>query len=849
MRKLTYLNPNTLTEQTKMTTNLVIVESPAKCSKIQSFLGAGWKVVASLGHIRHLKQDLEAVGLTKDFESSWEFMREKAKTTAALKDAASYSKKIYLAADDDREGELIAYSVCLLLKLDPETTARAVFHEITEKAVKDAIANPRTLDMNKVHAAEARAMLDMMVGFTMSPLLWNHVGPALSAGRCQTPALRLVKDRQSQIETFQVSHSWKVHGNWHVKDKQSLWPAHLTDELEDEENTKTYLEIHTTEPLGKVLDAKTTTWQESPPLPLITSSLQQQASTLFRTNPKITMATAQRLYESGHITYMRTDKAVMSEEAVQEARKQVQALYGPQYAGTHPVKLKKSKESKESKKQDNSKPPPQEAHEAIRPTHFDVLELPTTEDWSAKDRNIYKLIWLRAVQSTMAPANGEQRTITFVADGDDKDDFTWRANWRRTLFNGWRQAATKETTDRTESEETQTETEEQEWALATSIVPDTIVQWQTLKAEPHQTNAPKRYNEANLIQALEQQGIGRPSTFANLITTIQDKQYVETKSFEAKETNVHHLELSSHNQWPPTEHQQIHRYGAEKDRLILTPVGEQVLQYLTTHFDDLFQYTFTATMESRLDAISEGKEPWKDVLRHTWNSYKDRYEVQKTAKGSAKANLRRKEFGSGLIATLTKKGPLLLQESPDGDKDKTVFYGWPLGTSIETITQEQANAHIQEELKLKQGASLGDHEGHPILRKQGKFGPYILWNGTTVSCKASDTYEQIIELLKTKQTTQGKRIGQFEVRDGQYGPYMFKHAITGASRKFVSLPKTVALETVNEAQLIAIYQHELQQKARASTYGSSYGSSTSSQAKTIQAPVQRGGWNKKKTHS
>ena len=805
-----------------MTTNLVIVESPAKCSKIQSFLGAGWKVIASLGHIRHLKQDLEAVGLTKDFESSWEFMREKAKTTAALKDAASYSKKIYLAADDDREGELIAYSVCLLLKLDPETTARAVFHEITETAVKAAIANPRTLDMNKVKAAEARAMLDMMVGFTMSPLLWKHVGPMLSAGRCQTPALRLVKDRQSQIDNFQVSHSWKVHGQWSVQNQQTKWTANLTDELEDEENTKTYLEIHHNEPFGKVLDAKTTKWQESPPLPLITSSLQQQASTLFRCNPKITMATAQRLYESGHITYMRTDKAVMSEEAKQQAQQQVETLYGKEFIGSfiHPVKAKASKKSKEEG------PKPQEAHEAIRPTHFDLIELPTTEDWSAKDRSIYKLIWLRAIQSIMAPTNGEQRTITFVADGDDEDDFNWRASWRKTLFNGWRQAATKETTDKAEADDHK-EAEQAEWTLATSIEPDTILQWSKLEAEPHQTKAPPRYNEANLIHALEQEGVGRPSTFANLITTIQDKQYVELQSFQAKEVPIHKLEIAP-DQWPPREYQQIHKYGAEKDRLTLTPIGEQVLNYLTTHFDDLFQYKFTATMESRLDAISEGKEPWKEVLRQTWSSYKDRYEIQKAAKGTTDTTSKtfRKDFGNGLLATMTKKGPLLLQESPDGDKEKTVFYGWPLGTDFQTFTEEQAKTYIEQAKKERQGDVVGTHEGHQITRKQGKFGPYVIWNGKTVSCQLTDTLEQVIEKLQQQGPKALKIIGQFEVRDGQYGPYMFKHGITGPSRKFVSLPKTVDLETVNEAQLIAIYQHELQQKARSSTYGSSQSNTT-----------------------
>jgi DNA topoisomerase-1 len=803
-------------------TNLVIVESPAKCSKIQGFLGQGWKVIASLGHIRHLKQELDAVGIQKDFESSWEFMKDKAKATTAIKDAAKQATKIYLAADDDREGELIAYSVCLLLKLDPATTARSVFHEITEKAVKDAIENPRTLDMNKVKAAEARAMLDMMVGFTMSPLLWKHVGPALSAGRCQTPALRLVKDRETVIETFQTSHSWKIHGKWSVKGQQNStpWPAHLTDELEDEESARTYLENHSSEPYGKVFEAKTTTWQEAPPLPLITSSLQQQASTLFRSTPKITMATAQRLYESGYITYMRTDRAVLSEEAIQEAHKQVTSLYGPTYVGSATQQLKQKAKAKKTK--DTSKPAPQEAHEAIRPTDFSLLDLPIAEDWSVKDRNIYKLIWLRAIQSTMAPTNGEQRKINFVADGDEPEDFQWTSVWRKTLFNGWRQAATKETTDKDDAEANQKEAEEAEWQLAISIQPDTLVQWNKLQAEPHQTKAPQRYNEANLIQALEKEGIGRPSTFANLITTIQDKAYVETKSFESKETHVLHLELNEPNKWPPNEIQKTQKYGAEKDRLCLTPVGQQVLQFLTTHFDDLFQYSFTAQMEARLDAISEGKEVWKSVLQDTWTSYKDRYEVQSKAKGSIEVSSRsiRKEFGNGLVAVITKKGPLLLQESPDGDKDKTVFYGWPSPTTeLQTLTLEEAIVFIEQASKERQGTTLGMHEGLPVVKKQGKFGLYAVWNGKTAACQEEDSLEQVLEKLTAKASKALRVVGQFEIRDGQYGPYMFKHQITGASRKFVSIPKGINIQDVTEAQLISIFQHELQQKARSGAYG------------------------------
>ena len=356
--------------------NLVIVESPAKCGKIQGFLGPSFKVLASMGHIRHLKESLDSIGLDKDFDLDFEFMQKS--TIASLKSAAK-GATVYLAADDDREGELIAYSVCLLLGLSPQTTYRSVFHEITETAVKAAIKSPRRLDMNKVHAAQTRAALDMMIGFTMSPLLWKAVGPSLSAGRCQTAALRLVCERETAIAEFESMDTWKVKGQW--KGKGVAWPAILTDDLQDDDSATAYLEIHHNMPKGKILKADTTAWSEKGPYPLITSTLQQQASSLFMSQPKRTMNTAQRLYEAGYITYMRTDKAVLSQEATEAAQDYVITNYGQNYLATAKAKQKKQAEVKA-----------QEAHEAIRPTDLSMKTLPVTEDWSAVDRKIYGLI-------------------------------------------------------------------------------------------------------------------------------------------------------------------------------------------------------------------------------------------------------------------------------------------------------------------------------------------------------------------------------------------------------------------------------------------------------------------------
>ena len=307
--------------------NLVIVESPAKCQKIQGFLGPGWRVIASMGHIRALEEDLGAVGLEADFEPRFQWLKEKSKAIASLKEAAQGVTKVYLAADDDREGEAIAYSVALLLKLPVTTTARAVFHEITEKAVKAAVAKPRVLDMNRVNAQQARAVLDMMIGYTISPLLWKHIAHAHSAGRCQTPALRLVVDREREITNFKVSSSWRVKGFW------SDLPSAMIEDLDDEESAQNYLENIYNVMEGTVQKAETRPWTESAPRPLITSTLQQEASALFAMNPKFTMQAAQRLYEAGHITYMRTDKAVISEEAVTAAQTWVRAAFGVEYVG------------------------------------------------------------------------------------------------------------------------------------------------------------------------------------------------------------------------------------------------------------------------------------------------------------------------------------------------------------------------------------------------------------------------------------------------------------------------------------------------------------------------------------
>jgi len=798
---------------------LIIVESPAKCQKIQGFLGPGNTVIASMGHIRALAHDLDAVGINNNFEPTYEFIKEKAKAIKQLTDAAKGATSVILCADDDREGEAIAYSVAVLLKLNIATNPRAAFREITRNAVLDAVSNPRTIDMNRVNSQQARAMLDMMVGFTISPLLWSYVGPALSAGRCQTPALRLVVERERVIETFKSEGSWIISGEWSTNEKATSgqkWPAVMTESLSDEESAQNYLENHKDSKVGIVKKAETKPWTESAPLALMTSTLQQQASNLYHCNPKKTMQIAQKLYEAGHITYMRTDQETMSEEAVENAKKVILAKWGPTYIKTAPAAtVAKSKKAAAAAAE---LPKAQEAHEAIRPTHFENSQLPEGEDWGLQDKKIYHLIWLRAIQSVMASANGENRLVTFEAEGDD-GDFEWLAKWRRTLFPGWKAADEKEAkiSEAQDSEVNDSDASELSWRIGGALAPTQRVYWQLLLARPQESKPPGRYTEASLVRELEKKGIGRPSTFASLIATLLEKAYVETKDIvqEIKESKTY--SLTTLGQWPPTLSPFQLKKGGEKLRMVPTALGRSLLDFATQNFPDLFAYDFTATMEKRLDQIAEGKEPWKQVLGDTWNSYKDRLATLKKAPSAAagsggKANPKIREFGNGLKAVLSAKGPLLLREGET--KEQTVFYGWPGSKSFQSLTESEALAFIENAGKQKVGEAFGELEGEPILQKSGKFGSYFEWKGIRASAAPGDSLEIAIKKLQEKATAPPVRLlGPFQIRTGQYGPYLMKADGGKAKPQFVNIPAGTDLDSLTAQQAGEIFEAGLKAKA------------------------------------
>ena len=791
-------------------TSLVIVESPAKCKKIQGFLGPGWRVEATMGHIRALEEDLEAVGLDRDFEPRYEFIKEKSKAIAHLKEAAKAATRIYIAADDDREGEAIAYSVAVLLKLDPETALRSVFHEITEEAVIKAVKNPRHIDMHKVEAQQARSILDLMVGFTLSPLLWKHIGPALSAGRCQTPALRLLCDKEKEIQGFTSETVWRVKGSWCPLVSNFVFPADLKDELDEKESALNFLENIHQEVEATILSATTRPWTESPPNPLITSTLQQEASALYSSPPKRTMQIAQKLYEAGHITYMRTDHAIMSEEAIKDATQYIQKKFGDIYVGSS-VEAK----SKSKSKSTDVNVAAQEAHEAIRPTHFDLTELLAGEDWLPLDRKIYRLIWARATQSCMAAAKGDTRTIIFTANGDP-GEFPWQATWKRTTFAGWRKIGASVTNlDETE-EDTVTDVAQATWLQAISLKEGDTLKWKTLETNPQISNPKPRYTEATLVRELEKKGIGRPSTYASLVGTLLDKKYTEKRDKPASDRKFSRYLVQKEGQWPPTEEIVTKKVGGEKDKMVPTALGLSLLEFCLKEFGTLFDYGFTAQMESRLDKVAEGKEPWKQVCRDTWTSYKDHYLELKGQKGQGQGqgqgqSTKVKEFNDGLKAVLGKKGPILLKEDPSGDKEKTTFYGWPEGVPFGEMTEEAATAFCSKPKASTEGLVIGTLNGQPMVEKSGKFGTYVQCGQVNVPKAEGDTVFTLQEKLKAKADASLHTLGDFVFRKGQYGPFMFKKGASGRFQ-FVSLPEGLDPKTLTLEAATRIYQNGLADK-------------------------------------
>ena len=759
-----------------MPLNLLIVESPAKCKKIQEYLGAGWRVQATMGHIRALKEELEGIGFDpKTTVQRWaplyESIPEKRDAIKNLRSAAA-TATVYLGSDDDREGEAIAWHTCAILGLDPATTPRVIFHEITESALKAAVASPGRIDLNKFEAQQARSMLDLLIGYTLSPCLWKSVSyqAGLSAGRCQTPALRIIYDRDKAIEAHKAATSWNLKAT--ASDLTWIGPS-----FPDQNAAVTVLlALSTQDPqIIRITDRGERIATHQAPAPFITSTLQQEASNRLSMNPKATMRAAQTLYEAGHITYMRTDNAVLSEEAKEALVTLVTTKYGAPYVASETIKPKSK-----SKKAATPAVEAQAAHEAIRPTHPET----TPAGLEGAEKRLYDLIWRRTLQSIMAPEQRDSVTLKGLLH-----ETPVTTSWDQTRFAGWRILDQKETEEKAEKAA---------FASRAALIKDKQVPWTAVIITETHTTPPGRYTEASLISDLERKGIGRPSTYATLVETVIDRKYVEKGSVVATPTPYREITLTA-GEAKAKAVTKTTMTGAERDKLRTTPLGRTVIEWLLTTFGDLCDYGFTAAMEASLDSVSEGKSTGPALLTSTWDCYRERYQAIMSGPGAPSSKC--KEFGDGYKAIMSKKGPLFVLET-EGAKTQFATLKAPL--TIATATKEDAIAAFAAAGSTS-GDELGDLEGDPVIKKKGPYGHYVTWRTYRLTVKAEETLEDVSPRLLAAPDAVDHTVGPFKIRKGAYGLYMFK---TGTKSKptFVGIPDTTPYSTLTVEGAEALYK-------------------------------------------
>lgn len=733
-----------------MQENLVIVESPAKAKKIEEFLGKDYKVMSSYGHIRDLKKKELSIN-EKTMEPDYEIPEEKKKLVTELKTNAKKAKKIWLASDEDREGEAISWHLCEVLGLDEEKTNRIVFHEITKQAILDAIKNPRHLDMNLVNAQQARRVLDRLVGFKLSPILWRKVKPALSAGRVQSVAVRLIVEREREIQKFQSVPYYRVTAIFAlISDSGNA--TEVKAELDQRFNTHEEVEAF----LEKCKDAKFMVesvtkkpLKRSPAPPFTTSTLQQEAARKLGFTVVQTMMIAQKLYESGRITYMRTDSVNLSTLCSNASKDEIIREYGKEYSQTRAYHT--------------SSKGAQEAHEAIRPTYMNE---PTIEG-TVQEKRLYELIWKRTIASQMADAQLEKTTIS-INIGNTSEKFV--ATGEVVSFDGFLKVYLESTDDEEHAED------------ASHILPalkegDELQRREILATEKYSL-APARYTEASLVKKLEDLGIGRPSTYAPTISTIQQRQYVIKGDKTGEERT---FTIDSLKGIKITQKLKKEMAGSEKGKLLPTDIGIVVNDFLMENFPNIMNYNFTADVEKKFDDIAEGKTEWTNWMKDFDKGFEPEVKEVLEARNQHKAGERNlgndPKTGKPVFVKIGRFGPVVQIGSAE-DKDKPQFAQLPSDKSIETITLEEA----LELFKLPR--ELGDYEGITVTVGSGRYGPYILHNRKYVSIPKEDdpltiTLDRAIELIKEKREAEEKRHlkvfdedDKMEILNGKYGPYI-----------------------------------------------------------------------------
>lgn len=735
-----------------MQKNLVIVESPAKAKTIEKFLGKDFKVMSSYGHIRDLKKKAFSIDIAHDFKPEYEIPADKRSLVSQLKEEAAKADTVWLASDEDREGEAIAWHLYEVLKLKPEHTKRIVFHEITKSAILNAIEHPRSIDINLVDAQQARRVLDRIVGFELSPVLWRKVKPALSAGRVQSVAVRLIVEREREINAFKSEAAYKVTALFLVPDadgKQAELKAELPRRFKTKAEAQQFLE-HCRSARFTISDITTRPLRKSPSAPFTTSTLQQEAARKLGFTVAQTMMIAQRLYESGMITYMRTDSVNLSEFALHSSRETITHLMGERYVCTRHFATKTKGA--------------QEAHEAIRPTNMDNPKIEGTH----QEKRLYELIWKRTIASQMADAELEKTTVTIHISNQD-DVFT--ATGEVVKFDGFLRVYR-------DSKDDDADLHEDEAGLLPPLQKGQELTASEITATERFSQHPPRYTEASLVRKLEELGIGRPSTYAPTISTIQQREYVIKGDKPGEERPYNILSLRN-GQITDATHTEI--TGAEKSKLMPTDTGLVVNDFLTEYFPDILDYNFTATVEKQFDEIAEGEKKWTGVLHTFYDKFHPSVESTLAAKSAHKAGERvlgtDPQTGKQVSVKIGRFGPVA-QIGVAGENEKPRFAQLRKDQSIETITLEEA----LDLFKLPR--TLGEQDGQAVTVGAGRFGPYVHGFGIYVTLPKeldpmSVTLDEAVSLLKGKMEADAKRhIKKFdeepelEIMNGRYGPYI-----------------------------------------------------------------------------
>lgn len=736
-----------------MQENLVIVESPAKAKTIEKFLGSDFKVMSSYGHIRDLKK--KELSIDKDtLQPDYVIPKDKEELVKKLKESAKKAHKVWLASDEDREGEAISWHLCEVLGLDEASTNRIVFHEITKPAILAAIARPRHLDMNLVNAQQARRVLDRIVGFKLSPVLWRKVKPALSAGRVQSVAVRLIVEREREIQQFNSEPYYRINAIFAITNangSQSEVKAELDKRFDNHDDAIAFLnqckdseftvDSVTKKPLKRM-----------PAPPFTTSTLQQEAARKLGFSVSQTMMVAQHLYENGLITYMRTDSVNLSKLCLGAAKEEIVKLYGEEYSSTRNFHT----HSKGA----------QEAHEAIRPTYMSN----TSIDGTSQERRLYDLIWKRTAASQMAEAQIEKTTVAIAMTGNNEQHFI--ANGEVVKFDGFLKVY-RESTDDEQNEP------KDEFAHNLPVIKegDKLTRREITSTERY-SQGPTRYTEASLVHKLEELGIGRPSTYAPTISTIQQRDYVQ-KGDEKGEERPYIIDTLRGIKITPTR--KVELTGNEKGKLLPTDIGIVVNDFLMDNFPVIMDYNFTAKVEQEFDQIADGKEEWTDMMRSFDKEFEPTVDKVMNARSEHKAGERKlgddPKTGHPVFVKIGRYGPVVQIGTADDD-EKPRFAQLPADKSMETITLDEA----LELFKLPR--TVGEFEGKNVTIGAGRFGPYVLHDKKYVSIPKDEdpltlTLERAIELIESKRKAEEERhLKKFdedpklEVLNGRYGPYI-----------------------------------------------------------------------------